>query len=166
MAALQISHRESVNPLDRIEKLARFRSWQLERTGDDEAFMRVAGGATNLLVWLEWRREIETLHLACAFETRVPKPRRDEMVRLIAMINEQMMHGHFDIWREDGSLMFRHSLVLAGGAHANDAQCETLVGLAVQACQRYHPAVKFVAAEGREAAQALQITLFETMGEA
>ncbi len=166
MAALQHVMHETPNPLDRVEKIAASRAWALDRTGDDEAVMLVAGAGSDLQVSLEWREELETLHLACRFDAKVPGPRRDEMMRLLARINEQLLHGHFDLWRQDGSLMFRNSLVLAGGAEANDAQCEALIGLAVETCQRYYPAVQFVAWAGLEAGAALDSSLFETVGEA
>jgi len=166
MAALQHVMYETPNPLDRVEKIAESRAWPLDRTGDDEAVMLVAGAGSDLQVSLEWSAGLETLHLACGFDAKVPRPRRDEMMRLLARINEQLLHGHFDLWRQDGSLMFRNSLVLAGGAVANDAQCEALIRLAVETCWRYYPAVQFVAWAGLEAGAALEASLFETMGEA
>jgi hypothetical protein len=33
--------------------------------------------------------EIEALHLACAFDMRVPEPRPSEVQQLVALINEQ-----------------------------------------------------------------------------
>lgn len=166
MAALQATSREAPNPLDRVERLAEARAWPLDRTGDDEAVMLVAGAWSDLQVAIDWREELETLHVACSFDAKVPGPRRDEMMRLLAQINEQLLHGHFDLWRQDGSLVFRNSLVLAGGAQANDAQCEALIRLAVETCQRYYPAVQFVAWAGRNAGEAMESSLFETLGEA
>jgi len=158
--------RANANPLDRVEVLAANHAWPLDRTGDGEAVMMVAGTLSDLQVSIEWREELETLHISCGFDTRVPYARRDEMMRLLARINEQLLHGHFDLWRQDGSLVFRNSLVLAGGAVANDAQCEALIRLAVESCQRYYPAMQFVAWAGRDAGEAMASSLFETMGEA
>jgi hypothetical protein len=166
MAALQHVMHETPNPLDRVEKIAEARAWALDRTGTDEAVMLVTGTWSDLQVSLNWREELETLHLACSFDAKVPATRRDEMMRLLARINEQLLHGHFDLWRQDGSLVFRNALVLAGGAQANDAQCEALIRLAVETCQRYYPAVQFVAWAGLEAGAAMDNSLFETMGEA
>jgi hypothetical protein len=166
MATLQALLRETPNPLDRVERLAKARAWSLDRTGDDEVVMLMAGSWSDLQVSLNWREELETLHVVCGFDAKVPGARHDEMARLLAMINEQLLHGHFDLWRCDGSLVFRNSLVLAGGAQANDAQCEALIRLAVEACQRYYPAVQFVAWAGRNAGEAMECSLFETMGEA
>ncbi len=36
------------------------------------------------------------------------------MYRLIAQINEQLWLGHFDLWTQEGLVMFRHALLLNG----------------------------------------------------
>ena len=88
------------------------------------------------------------------------------MSRLIGLINEQLLTGHFDLWHRDGSLVFRNGLLLSGGAEANDAQCEALIRFAVETCERYFPAVQFVVWAGRKADDALESTMLDTMGEA
>ena len=128
--------------------------------------MLVDGGWSDMHVAMSWRDDIETLLVACTFETKVPPKRRDEMARLVALINTQLLHGHFELWQSEGSLLFRDTLLLAGGAEANEAQCETLIRLAIQSCERYFPAVQFVVWAGRGAEEALQASLFETVGEA
>jgi hypothetical protein len=166
MASLAIYAETPRNPLDRFERLAERRAWQLDRTDEDEVNLLVAGSFSDLHVSLNWREEVETLHVACRYDLKVPVPRRDEIARLIALVNAQLLHGHFDLWRQEGTLIFRNNLVLAGGAEANDAQCDMLIRLAIDACQRYFPAVQFVVWAGRAAEEALEGSLFETMGEA
>ena len=166
MATAQSFESELPNPLDRVERLAEQRHWSFDRTNPHEVTMLVDGAWSDLHVSMSWRDDVETLHVACSFDAKVPPPRRLEMARLVAMINERLLHGHFDLWAADGSLVFRNNLLLTGGAEANDAQCETLIALAVENCQRYFPAVQFVVWAGRGAEEALESSLFETMGEA
>ena len=157
---------EDFNPLDRIERIAEAYEWSFDRTTHSEVNMRIGGGWCDLTVSLTWRDEFEMLHVAAGFDLKVPAPRREETARLTARINEQLLTGHFDLWHDDGSLVFRNSLLLSGGAEANDAQCEDLIRLAVESCERYFPAVQFVAWGGRSAEDALDSSLLETMGEA
>ena len=70
----------------------------------------------------------------------MPATRKAEVLSLVAMINEQMWVGHFDIWPTDGVIMFRHALLLAGGAELNGRQCESVLTSAVMACERYYHA--------------------------
>lgn len=154
------------NPLDRVERLAEAYHWSFDRTTASEVSMRLEGGWSDLSLSLCWREDLETLHVAATFDVKVPPPRRDEAGRLLGQINEQLMHGHFDLWHGDGSIVFRNNLLLAGGAEANDAQCEGLIRLAVESCERYFPAVQFVIWAGRSATEALEASLIETVGEA
>ena len=86
----------------------------------------------------------------------MPAARRDEVAKLLARINEQLLFGHFDLWHADGTIVFRNGLLLTGGADANDAQCEALIRFAIETCERYFPAVQFVIWAGKTAEEALE----------
>jgi len=166
MPALAVDHRSPVNPLDRVEELAEANDWSVERQTSDEVNMMVEASWGSLQLSLNWREDIEGLHLAGCFDFKSPRLRREEVGRLLNMINEQLYLGHFDLWRNDGSVVFRNGLTLAGGAEANDAQCEALITLAIEACERYFPAFQFVIWAGKTAEEAIVSSLLETMGEA
>ena len=166
MGALQSYVNVTANPLDLIERLAERRDWSLDRTNDSEVTMVMTGGWSDLHVSLNWRDDLESLLVACTYDMKVPQVRLDEIGRLLTLINGQLFHGHFDMWHGDGSIVFRNNLVLSGGAVANDAQCETLIRLAIESCERYYPAVQYVCWAGKSANAALESSLLETMGEA
>jgi hypothetical protein len=109
--------------------------------------------------------DIEALHLACAFDMRVPDLRLGEVQQLVARINEQLWIGHFDVWMQNGMVMFRHALVLAD-VSASGRQCEAVLGCALDACERYFPAFQFVVWAGKSAREAMESAMFETAGEA
>jgi hypothetical protein len=97
---------------------------------------------------------------------KVPDRRRDEVQKLTSLVNEQMWIGHFDLWTQDGLIMFRHALVLAGGVEAGNQQCQALLTSALEACEGYFPAFQFVVWAGKSARAALNAAMFETSGEA
>ena len=107
------------NPLDVVERVASTNDWSFERAGEDEITILVTGKWTDYQVSYTWMFDIEALHLACAFELKVPERCRGEVQQLISLINEQMWVGHFDLWIQDGLVMYRHALVLAGGVEAS-----------------------------------------------
>jgi hypothetical protein len=166
MSLLEITRPEQADPLDTIERIASLNEWSYERAGEDEITIVTKGEWTDYQVSFTWMREIEALHLACAFDLRVPQARRSEVQRLIARINEQLWIGHFDIWTQNGLIMFRYALMLAGGSTASSEQCSALLGAGLDACERYFPAFQFVIWAGRSAAEAMDAAMFETMGEA
>ena len=118
------------NPLEVVERVASTNGWSFERAGEDEITILVTGKWTDYQVSYTWMFDIEALHLACAFELKVPERCRGEVQQLISLINEQMWVGHFDLWVQDGLVMYRHALVLSGGVEATGRQCETLLATA------------------------------------
>lgn len=166
MSTHAISFNAQVNPLDRVERLAESRRWPMDRTSDDEVVMSISGGWCKLELSLYWRDDLEALQFACTYDLKVPDNRCNEVQRLIGLVNARLLHGHFDFWSKDGSVNFRHSLILAGGAEANDAQCDALIRAGVDACERYYPALQFVIWAGQSAEAALDSALLETQGEA
>ena len=154
------------NPVDAVEHVAFLNKWSFERPGDDELSVLVQGVWTDYSVSFSWMEDFEALHVACAFDMRVPENRVVETMRLMSLVNEQMLFGHFDLWLQDGSVMFRHAIPLSGGAEANESQIEVLLSTALSSCERYYQAFQFVVWAGRSAAEALDSVLFDTVGEA
>jgi hypothetical protein len=155
-----------INPLDVVERLATGHDWSFERASDDEITILVTGKWTDYQLSYTWMSNIEALHLACAFDLKVPERRRAEVQSLISLINERLWVGHFDLWTKEGIVMYRHALVLAGAAEASGKQCESLLGTALDTCERYFTAFQFVVWAGKAAREALDAANFDTSGEA
>ena len=154
------------NPVDAIERLAALNDWSFDRDDEDEISISVAGGWTDYSIAFTWLGDLEALHVACAFDLKVPAARRADMLSLVSLINEQMWVGHFDIWPADGVIMFRHAMLLTGGAELNGRQCESVLTTAVLACERYYQAFQFVVWAGKTGPEALATAMIETRGEA
>ena len=166
MPQFQLSEQPRTNPLDVVERIDSINDWSFERAGDDEITMLVGGKWSDYQVSFTWMHDIEALHLACAFDLKVPERRRSEVQQLIAMINEQLWVGHFDLWTHTGMIMHRQALVLPGNLRASTAQCESMLSGAIHACERYFPAFQFVVWAGKCTAEAMDAAMFDTAGEA
>ena len=166
MSLSQIEVDRQENPVDLIERLAASNQWSFDRDEEDEISISVSGVWTDYNIAFTWLQDMEALHVACAFDLKVPAPRRTDVLGLVALINEQMWIGHFDIWPGDGVIMFRHALLLAGGAELNGRQCEAVLTSAVMACERYYQAFQFVVWAGKTGKEALETAMIETHGEA
>jgi hypothetical protein len=166
MSLLEFEQERQSNPVDVIEQIAAFNDWAFERAGDDEITISVSGGWTDYHVSFSWMEDREAIHLACAFDLKVPEPRRIEVMRLLSAANEQLWIGHFDLWSAEGMVMYRQALLLSGGVEPNNQQVEKLLMTAVEACERYFQAFQFVVWAGKSASEALDTVLFETAGEA
>src|SRR4029079_2679599 len=166
MTLIDFQAERQSNPVDVIEQIAAINDWTFERAGDDEITIAVAGGWADYHVSFSWMEEREAIHLACAFDLKVPENRRLEVMRLLATVNEQLWIGHFDLWSAEGIVMYRQALLLSGGAEPNSSQVERLLVTAIEACERYFQAFQFVVWAGKTASEALASVLFETLGEA
>jgi hypothetical protein len=154
------------HPVDVVERIALLRDWAFDRDDPDEISIGVSGRWSEYTVAFTWLSQYEALHLGCGFDFKIPDRRRAETAQLVARINEQLWIGHFDVWSKDNVVMFRHALLLAGGAEPGDAQCEAALANAIDACERYYQAFQFVVWAGKTAEEALEGALVDTRGEA
>lgn len=166
MSLIELELERRANPVDVIEHVAALEDWSFERSGDDEITVSIAGSWCDYHVSVSWMEDVEALHLACAFDLKVTETRRPEVMRLLTLVNEQMWLGHFDLWSGDGVVMYRHALLLAGGAEPSARQIGAMIVGAIEACDRYYQAFQFVVWAGRSASEALEGALFQTAGNA
>jgi hypothetical protein len=166
MSFLQFDLDRIEHPVDVIEQLAALNHWPFERGELDEISIKVAGGWTQYTVAFTWLAEFEALHIACAFDLKIPETRRMELASLVSLINEELWIGHFDIWPGDGVVMFRHAILLSGGAELTGQQCQSALASVVRACERYYQAFQYVVWAGKTGREALATVMFETQGQA
>src|SRR5690606_10921355 len=103
MSLLELDPARDLHPVDVIEHVANMNDWSFERTGDDEISISVIGNWTDYHVSFSWMEDFEALHLACAFDLKVPENRTLEVMRLLSLINAQILFGHFDPLEQEGS---------------------------------------------------------------
>ncbi|MEO0729247.1 MAG: YbjN domain-containing protein [Pseudomonadota bacterium] len=153
------------NPIDIVEQLSHQHGWSAERGSDEELTLIVAGDWTDYHVSIHYRADLNALHIASAFDFKIPDYRQTEIYRLLAQINEQLWIGHFDFWVDDGLLMYRHGMPLEGSV-LSVGQAEALLTAALEACERYYQAFQFVVWAGKGSREALVSTMFATEGQA
>ena len=156
----------SEHPLDMVERLAASHDWSFDRADENEISISVEGSWCEYQIAFTWLEEMEALHIGCAFDLKFAPRRKPELMELVSLINEHLWIGHFDLWTRDEVVMFRHSLLLAGGAEPNGRQCEALLKVAVETSDRYYQAFQFLLWAGKSPADALASAMFETVGEA
>ncbi len=165
MASMDTTRERARHPVDLVETIANSHDWAFERSTKDELSLCVTGTWSDYNISLNWRDDLESLHLACAVDLKVSDNRLAEVYRLMAIINEQLWIGHFDLWRGENLLLFRHGLML-NGADPTVAQCEALLQAALESCERYFQAFQYVIWAGKSAEDSLAAIMFATEGQA
>ncbi len=164
--ALHDSEDMLANPLDLIEQIVLAHDWPFDRTSDREIAAEVTGRWCDYRLYFSWREDVNALHFTCAFDIRVPDAKAREVHSLLALINEKLWLGHFDLWGDEGMPLFRHSLLLRGTSGLAVEQMEDLVDIAVTECERFYPSFQYVVWAGKTPQEALAAAILETVGEA
>lgn len=163
---LRLDERLPVDPLDLVEQVVIAEQFPFERTGDGELHFTAPGAWQDHAVWFAWSEGIETLHICLALEAKAPPARRAEIAELLLLLNERLWLGHFDVWSDDGAIVYRHALALPGGVAPAPSQIAAMVAAALEAGERFYPAFNFLIWAGKPPREAAAAALFDTAGEA
>ena len=113
------------------------------------------------------RQRAEAMGMGDAFgDVRIPTERHNDIHVLLALINEKMWLGHFDLWTDEGLPMYRHAIPLRGTSGLAPEQLNDLVEVAISESERFYPAFQYVVWAGKTPADALTASILETVGEA
>jgi hypothetical protein len=96
----------------------------------------------------------------------VPDAKRKAAHELMALVNEQLWLGHFDIWSNGGVLLYRHGLMLGSDGTLSLSMARLAVENAVSECDRFYPAFQFVLWGDKRPKEALEAALVDAAGEA
>ena len=156
----------SGNPIDLVEEIVVANAWAHDRASEEELVVEISGRWCDYRLYFVWQEEICAMHFSCGFDMKVPKGRRGPVYELLALANERLWLGHFDLSVEDNSPAFRHAILLRGVAGASAEQVEDLVDIALSECERFYPAFQFVVWGGKSPAQAIASAMIDPVGEA
>lgn len=167
MTMMQVELSENTpNPLDILEAMFTANEWPFERSDEEEMVVETTGGWCDYRMFFAWREDLHALYFTCSFDMRIPRDKRFGVVELLALINEKMWLGHFDLGPDDGAPTFRHTLPTRGVTCFSVEQLEDLMDIALAECERFYPAFQFHLWGGHDPGQAIQAALLDCKGEA
>lgn len=161
-----IDRDEDAAPVDMLASLFEARGWSYEFVGDDEISVEIQGSWATFQLRGIWRVEDHVLQLLCLPDIRVPEDKRAAMFEVLALINEQLWLGHFDVWSNGGVVLYRHGLMLGDDGLLSPAQAQLAVETAIEECDRFFPAFQFILWGDKTPAEALSAALVDAAGEA
>lgn len=154
------------NPLDILEMIAGQNEWPYERLGDEEITVALSGQWCDFHIRYFWVEEDDLLQAAAMLDMRVPTSKKAKILETINLVNEQLALGHFAIWTEDNTLMFRHSNMLGADQDVMAEACAKITDSILQESNKYYPVFQFVLWAGKSPDEAMRSALLETVGEA
>jgi len=101
----------SGNPIDLVEEIVIANDWAHDRASEEELVVEISGRWCDYRMYFVWQEELCALHFSCGFDMKVPKRRRGPLYELLALANERLWLGHFDLAAGDASPAFRYAKV-------------------------------------------------------
>jgi len=154
------------NPIDLVEEIVVANDWAHDRASEEEMIVEITGRWCDYRMYFLWQEELNALHFSCGFDMKVPKRRRGSLYELLALANERLWLGHFDLAAGDAAPAFRYAILLPGGGTASAEQVEDLVDIAMAECERFYPAFQLVVWGGKPPGEAIATALIEPIAEA
>ena len=154
------------DPLDVVEHVLVAENLPFDRTDEGDVAFALAGDWKDYELWFAWRPEGDCLQLCCALDLRITKSRRAAAYELTGLINQRSWLGHFEVWPDEGEIVFRHALALPHGERPTLGQAASMIDAAIEAADRYYPAFRFLTKGMKKPEDALAACLFETVGSA
>lgn len=155
------------DPIDVVEAvISNDDRFEVERCSDGDLTFSTRGAWSDVTGAFSWREELPAVLMTVSLDLTAPEHRRAEAARLTAIINEHLWLGHFDLWLDDGAIVFRHSVPMIGRGELAPGEAQALIAAALDAADRFYPAYNHLFERGGSAEDAAKAAIFETIGEA
>ncbi len=154
------------NPIDGVEDLLMTQEWGYQRLSAHEIAAEVEARWGIYRLQFFWQEEYEIFHLTCFMDLRVPEKDSTQFYILLALLNERVLMGHFEMFSEEQIPAYRHSFALPNAENAQNELIEHAIALAIDETDRFYPAFQLVIANEKTAKEAASIAILDTAGEA
>ena len=156
----------ALDPLDVVERVLTAENLSFDRTEDGDLAFTLAGDWKDYELWFAWRPEADCLQLCLSIDRRAGKNQRAGACELTNLVNQRVWVGHFEIWSDDGEVVFRHALSVPHGERPTLAQAASMIDAAIEAADRFFPAFDFLLNGEKSPQDAMAACMFETAGQA
>ena len=156
----------AIDPLDVVERVLMAENLPFDRSDEGDLAFTLAGDWKDYELWFAWRPEADCLQLCVSLDLRATKSKRASANALLALVNPRVWIGHFELWAEDGEVVFRNAMSLPHGERPTTTQAASMIDGAVEAADRFYPAFDFLLKGGKTPTEAMAACMFDTVGQA
>ena len=154
----------NLNPIDVVEEVIYSKKWTFSRADDYELVAEIASKWCQYRFYFTWSEQIRAISLTVTFDLKFPHAKIKDAQELLALINEKLWIGHFDITSKNGIPAYRHTVLSYPEDEVLHHQLENLVDIAIYECEKFYPAFQLVLFEDSDPGKALAISTFDTIG--
>jgi hypothetical protein len=156
----------ALDPLDVVEHVLAAENLTCDRTEDGDLAFSLTGDWKEYELWFAWRPEADCLQLCLSIDRKAGGEWRAPAYELINLVNQRVWLGHFEVWADDGEVVFRHALCLPDGERPTTGQTASMIDAAMEAADRFYPAFDFLFSGSKTPKEAMAACMFETVGHA
>ena len=156
----------SLNPIDIVEDVIHSKKWTFSRSDDYELVAEISSKWCQYRLYFSWSEQIKAISFTVTFDLKFPKNKTNEANELLALINEKLWIGHFDITSKNGIPAYRHTVLSSPENEMLHHQLEDLVDIGIYECEKYYPAFQLVLFDDSDPLKALNLSTFDTIGQA
>ena len=157
---------EFLNPIDVVEDVIHAKKWTFSRADEHELVAEISSQWCLYRLYFTWSEKIKAISYTITFDLKFPHNKSKEAHELLALINEKLWIGHFDITSNNGIPAFRHTLISNTDNDFWHKKLEDIVDIAVYECEKYYPSFQQVLFDDMEPSKSLVFTNFEVIGTA
>ena len=154
------------NPLDLIEDVVVSNDWSYNRTDNDTLYVEVDGEWCDYQLTLAWSPDSNLLQYTWTYNINVPSKKYALICSLLNKINLNLSAGHFELWADDGWIMYRNSLISFDYSSITSEKVDYILSASLEDCDKYYPTFQFLLWGNKTPGQAMEASLLETQGEA
>ena len=155
-----------LNPIDVVEDVIHSKKWTFSRADEYELVAEISSQWCQYRLYFSWSEQIRAISYTITFDIKFPENKSKDAHKLLALINEKLWIGHFDITSKNGIPAYRHTVLSMVENEMLHHQLEDLVDVGIYECEKYYPAFQLVLFEDVDPQKAINVSTFETIGQA
>ena len=153
------------NPVGLVEEHMINQDWNSERSSEHELWAELPSQWGTQKLWVVFHEDTAFLQFNCYLNLKIPGRKMAYVTQTITLMNERVWLGHFEIWGEELTPVFRIVLPLRGTEFVPE-QLEDIIVTIVNETERFFPAFQWVIWGGKTPEEAIAAAIVETEGEA
>jgi len=156
----------SFNPIDVVIDAMHAQEMPVQQLSSHEVMTELQGHWGFYKMQFFWQDDIQVLHLNVIFELPINTTDKLKIYHLMALLNERLIIGHFEIFPEENLPAFRYSLMTPTSNALSIELLEEIIDITLDECESCFPAFKSLIEDQQDPEQAALIAVMDTVGEA
>lgn len=154
------------NPIDVVEDIIHSKKWSFSRAANDELVAEISSQWCQYRLYFSWSEQIKAISFTITFDLKFPLSKSKSIYKLLALINEKLWIGHFDVTSKNGIPAFRHTVLISKKNEVSYNQLEDLVDIGITECEKYYPAFELILFEEAHPQDAIDLCSLDSVGKA